>query len=153
LDGTGRLENHNIKTATDKTTPSRESFWHQWIFAVQVLLAPIKMIIELVWMLTAPNIDKLAMEESGAFIKVADVPIYDFFQDFYLYFAQFYAHTAYALLFSLFLLGATWTIIGCSWVRVALTVLVYFSTSIFFLIGRVQFASLFKTENVLRDKI
>jgi len=144
------LENHEKKG--DRVTPVRESFWHECKLGFQVLLSPIKMLLEMLWVLRAPNIDSLAMEESGAFILPADKPIYDFFQDFYLYFAQFYSHTAYALLFSLFSMVATWLIIGFTIPRAILVLLVYFATSMFFLIGRVQFASLFKAENVLRKR-
>lgn len=143
------LENH---TDAAEATPVRDSFWHQKRFGDQILIAPIKMVVELLWVTTAPNIDKLAMEESGTHISPHDKPLYDFFQDFYLYFAQFYAHTAYALLFSIPCLMWTWTIMGITWRRTLLIVLVYFLTSIFFLISRVQFASLFKAENVLRKR-
>jgi len=143
------LENH---TGADSATPVRESFWHEKPFGIQILLAPIKMIVELAWVTAAPNIDKLAMEESGTHISPQDKPIYDFFQDFYLYFAQFYAHTAYALLFSIPCLIWTWAIIGFTWRRTLLIFFTYLLTSIFFLISRVQFASLFKAENVLRNR-
>jgi hypothetical protein len=143
------LENY---TGAAHKTPVRDSFWHQSRFGNQILIAPIKMLVELVWVTTAPNIDKLAMEESGTHISPQDKPLYDFFQDFCLYFAQFYAHTAYALLFSIPCLIWTWAIIGITWRRSLLIILVYFLTSIFFLISRVQFASLFKAENVLRQR-
>ena len=143
------LENHEGSTPV---TPVRRSFWHEKPFGIQILIAPIKMVGELVWVTTAPSIDKLAMEESGTYISPQDKPIYDFFQDFYLYFAQFYAHTAYALLFSIPCLVWTWAIIGFTFRRTALIFFAYFLTSIFFLISRIQFASLFKAENVLRDR-
>ena len=143
------LENHK---GTGQATPVRNSFWHQTRFGYQIFSAPIKMVVELAWVTAAPNIDKLAMEESGTHISPQDKPIYDFFQDFYLYFAQFYAHTAYALLFSIPCLIWTWAIIGLTWRRFVLIFFTYFLTSIFFLISRVQFASLFKAENVLRNR-
>lgn len=143
------LENH---ARDGKATPVRRSFWHEKLFGVQVLIAPIKMIVELGWVMKAPGIEKLAMEESGTYISPQDKPIYDFFQDFYLYFAQFYAHTAYALLFSIPCLLLSWSVMGLTWRRAVLIVLAYFLTSIFFLISRVQFASLFIAENVLRER-
>ena len=143
------LENHKDSTSV---TPVRKSFWHEKRFGLQILIAPVKMVVELIWVTTAPSIDKLAMEESGTYISPQDKPIYDFFQDFYLYFAQFYAHTAYALLFSIPCLVWTWVLIGFTVRRTVLIVLAYFLTSIFFLISRVQFASLFKAENVLRNR-
>jgi hypothetical protein len=142
------LENHK----GTPITKVRDSFWHNWRLGYQLLVAPIKMICELVWAMCAPGIEKLAMEESGSHISPVDKPLYDFFQDFYLYFAQFYAHTAYALLFSVFMLGWTWGIMGFNWRRLVVLLLIYFAASTFFLIGRMQFASLFKAENVLRDR-
>lgn len=133
-------------------TKVRDSFWHHLPLGFQVFVAPIKMIAELAWVLSAPGIEKVAMEESGSYISPQDKPLYDFFQDFYLYFAQFYAHTAYALLFSVFTLGWTWGMLGFNCRRLLMLVLIYFAASIFFLIGRMQFASLFKAENVLRDR-
>jgi len=143
------LENHE---GSNQVTPVRKSFWHEKPLIFQILIAPIKMVGELVWVTLAPSIDKLAMEESGTYISPQDKPLYDFFQDFYLYFAQFYAHTAYALLFSIPCLVWTWAIIGFTWRRTLLLLFAYFLTSIFFLISRVQFASLFKAENVLRNR-
>ena len=95
------LENHKGPAITKV----RDSFWHSWPLGYQVMVAPIKMIGELLWAMSAPGIAKVAMEESGSYISPLDKPLYDFFQDFYLYFAQFYAHTAYALLFSVFTLA------------------------------------------------
>lgn len=133
-------------------TKARDSFWHHLALWQQVLLAPIKMIIELAWTMTARGIEKLEMDESGSYISPLDKQIYDYFQDFYLYFAQFYVHTAYALLFSVFTLGWTWITIGFNFLRLSSLLLLYFAASVFFLIGRMQFASLFKAENVLRAR-
>jgi hypothetical protein len=144
------LENREVP-AGSPVARVRDSFWHNWPLGFQVLVAPVKMIIELVWAMKAP-IEKLAMEESGSYISPLDKPLYDFFQDFYLYFAQFYAHTAYALLFSVFTLGWTWAILGFNSRRLMMMVAIYFAASVSFLIGRMQFASLFKAENVLRDR-
>lgn len=141
------LENHNATF-----TPVRQSFWHEWPIISQILVGPVKMVRELFSVLKAPNIDKLAMHETGASISPVDKPIYDFFQDFYLYFSQFYAHTAYALLFSIAPLIWTWAVMGFTWRRGALLLLLYFAASIFFLIGRVQYASLGKTEKALEDR-
>jgi len=142
------LENH----LGGPVTKVRDSFWHNWKLGYQVLVAPVKMVGELGWALRAQGIEQVTMEESGSHISPLDKPLFDFFEDFYLYFAQFYAHTAYALLASIFLIAWTWLIIGWTWRRGAVLVLLYFATSIFFLIGRTQFASLFKSENVFRNR-
>jgi hypothetical protein len=146
------LENHKKQSERDNVTPIRESFLHQRPFWLQVLLSPFKMVLELLWVLCAPDINKLAMEESGAYMSPEEKPIYDFFQEFYLYFAQFYAHTAYALLATVFTLALSWAAMGLTGWRLGLLSSAYFGASLFYLIGRVQFASLFKTENVLRNK-
>lgn len=142
------LENHG----GGSVTPARQSFWHTWHFGYQILVAPVKMMGEIFWVLGAPNLSKLAMSEVGARISPDDKPLYDFFQDFYLYFSQFYAHTAYALLFSIVPLCWAWAMMGFTFRRLVLLILLYFTASIFFLIGRVQYASLGNTEKVLESR-
>lgn len=73
---------------------------------------------------------------------------FNFLQDFYLHFGQFFAHMAYALLFT--------TVCACMCLvgrwdgsRVGIAILLYFSTSVLFLLGRIQLGSLFWAEAAL----
>ncbi len=143
------LENHGN---SGKPRPSRESFWHRRCILFQLVFGPIKMVIETLWLLVAPNLKSLAMEENVPRVRPARMPNFIFLEEFYLYFGQFYAHTAYALLLSmgclvvaLFRVG--WTVNGG--LLIAGT---YLGTSIFFLLGRVQLATLFIAERALCDQ-
>lgn len=133
-----------------KYDSSRKSFWHKWPIIIQILLAPIKMILEVLWILLAPNIDILTMKENAPNLHSEQMQQFNFLQDFYLHFAQFYAHCAYALL-----VITLSSIICClqhpSWLRLALTITLYLLTSVFFLMGRIQLGSLFKAEEELKN--
>jgi len=135
---------HNYKS-------SRESFWHKRFILLQVFLSPVKMLLEILWLLVAPDIDSLTMEEN--IHKIADnhMDQFSFLQDFYLYFGQFYAHTAYALLTTT-VLSLVCQITRPGHTPFTLTIGLYFLTSLFFLLGRVQLGSLFKAERALSNK-
>lgn len=134
-----------------KYDSSRESFWHQKLLIIQVFLSPIKMIIELLWLLIAPNIEILTLMENVHKIKKEKMEQFYFLQEFYLNFSQFYAHMSYA-----FLITFIFSIICCvqnfSWKRLAISIVFYFLTSLFFLLGRIQLGSLFKAERDLFDE-
>ncbi len=143
------LENHDPH---DNKKSIRTSFWHKLHLGIQIFIMPPKMLIELLWVLCAPNLDLLRMEENAASIRAEDKPAFDYLQDFYLYFAEFYVHTSYALLLSFLFLLCTWLIMGFTFSRLLLLALIYLGTSIFFLIGRIQFLTLFKAEHGLIAK-
>lgn len=125
----------------------RESFWHERRIVFQVVAAPLKMVLELLFALSTPKLEVLRMEENASRIKPEDKPTFDFLQDFYLYFAQFYAHTAYAFLLSIPFLFSAWAYMGeFTARRTLLLLLAYFGAGVFFIIGRVQYITLFKAE-------
>jgi len=130
----------------------RESFGHRWLFWIQIFVSPVKMLLELLWLLVAPSIDVLTMEENVGKINSKRMSQFLFLQEFYLHFGQFYAHMAYALLVT-FICGISCCIYNYSLARLGMTVFVYFLTSLFFLLGRIQLGSLFKAERSLTNKI
>lgn len=129
---------------------SRKSFWHEKCILFQVFVSPIKMFLEVGWLLFAPDIDSLTMEENIHKIADKQMDQFSFLQDFYLYFGQFYAHTAYALLITT-ILSVVCQIVKPGRTRFTLSIGLYFLTSTFFLLGRVQLGSLFKAERTLRN--
>ena len=133
--------------------PIRESFWHQWPIIFQVVAGPVKMVLELVYALGAPRLEVMRMEDNVPHIVPEDKPAFDFLQDFYLYFAQFYAHTSYAFLLSLPFLFSAWCIMGeFTSRRVLLLLLTYLGAGVFFIIGRVQYITLFNAEWYLIER-
>jgi len=134
-----------------KSKPVRESFWHKLPFLAQIFLGPLKMILEILYLLIAPNINQLTLDENAPNIKQEYMQQFLFLQEFYLYFGQFYAHMAYAMLITMFC-----SLICCirnfSGGFCSLTVVLYFVTSIFFLLGRIQLSSLFKAEITLKEQ-
>ena len=136
----------------DDPQPVRDSFWHGGLVLWQIFGGPIKMVIEIAWLLVARGLEPLAMDENIPKIPPEHMPHFLFLQEFYLYFAQFYAHTAYAMLFAMPCLAMTFSWIGWSLKRVVLLVVLYFATSLLFLIGRVQLNTLFKAELEICDQ-
>ncbi|HEX5735269.1 MAG TPA: hypothetical protein VF131_20740 [Blastocatellia bacterium] len=137
------------------STPVHHFMYHKWYTGLQIIVLPVIMIIELFFLLTARDLGKLMQRENIPSIHPNHKQNFDFLQDFYLYFAQFYLHMGYAFLFSIFPLVSAliaiskrsgqpiyyWPIIAC-----------YFGSSIFFLIGRVQIATLFNAERQIRER-
>lgn len=134
-------------------SPIRESFWHQRRIILQVVAGPVKMLLELLLALGAPKLEVLRMEENASHIRPEDKPAFDFLQDFYLYFAQFYAHTAYAFLLSIPFLFSAWAYMGeFTARRTLLLLLAYLGAGVFFIIGRVQYITLFNAEWYLVER-
>jgi len=120
-------------------------WWHKWPIWLQLLLSPVFMLVEILWLLSCARLMDLIMEENVSGISPDKMEQFNFLQDFYLNFGQFFAHMAYALLFT--------TICACTCLigrwdgsRVGLAILFYFSTSMLFLLGRIQLGSLFWAE-------
>jgi len=142
------LENH---ADGEESKSASKSLWHGWPVVLQLLLGPIKMVLEILWLLIALGLEKLKMEENVSRIKPKHMPNFIFLQEFYLYFGQFYAHTAYALLFATVCWLVTLCHVGWSVSRALLLAALYLGASVFFLIGRVQLTTLFKAELELRE--
>jgi hypothetical protein len=140
------LENRNGGEAK----PVRETKWHKWSFWKQLLSGPLIMICELLYLLfKAPNIESLTMDENVSDIKEKQMKQFQFLQDFYLHFGQFYAHTSYALLVVL-VCGIICCVQNPTKLNLYIAFGLYFLTSFFFLLGRIQLSSLFKAETSLR---
>ena len=145
------LENHEGRPGCNgwpEPTPVRFSFWHRWRVVLQLPVAPVKMLIELAWVLTAPGIVALAMDENAPRISKEQTDMFTFVQDFYLHFSQFYAHSAYAMLLGVPCLILYHRSAGHYFLQALPGVAgVYLLTSVFFIIGRVQYTSMCRAEN------
>lgn len=130
-------------------TTSRDIVWHRWRIGYQIIIAPFLMLIELLWLLSAPNIERLTMHENCPEIESAQMTNYAFLQEFYLYFGQFYAHSSYAILVGFICLFYAISKIGFNLFNIKILVLLYILSSLFYLIGRIQLGSLFRAERVL----
>ena len=151
--GTGKLI-HGLNwtilaSLEEQGQPARKSFWHNYPIFFQLLLSPLKMIAEFVWVLCARGVEKLTMEENVPGVPPERMEAFNYLQGFYLNFGQFYSHTAYAVLISITPLTLAWAALGWYWRDVMLLVVAYFGASVFFLLGRVTLGSLFKAEREL----
>jgi len=125
-----------------------ETFWHKLPVFLQVLLGPIIMLFEtLGFLVLGGKIKCLATSENVIYIRNDKMGAFNFIQDFYLHFAQFYAHTAYALLIAFVsLLIFVWSF-GTPEKGICLLIIVYVLTGVFFVVGRIQLATLFIAEH------
>ncbi|MCK4809777.1 MAG: hypothetical protein KAS99_02425 [Candidatus Omnitrophica bacterium] len=145
----GFLETFNLKD--DKKNKSiSETFWHNWPIFLQVLVGPIKIILEvLAFFFLGKGIDSVSIEENVPDISKDKMGAFQFIEDFYLHFAQFYAHTSYALLIAL--ITSTIVCIKFNFVKCGIIILIYLFCGLFFIIGRIQLTALFKAENELKE--
>jgi hypothetical protein len=146
----GFLETHYGEWKDDSTyklKPVYETYWHNMRFVLQVFVGPVKIFCEIVQLFfLGRDIGSVAIEENVQNIDKEKMEAFQFAQDFYLHFAQFYAHTSYALLISFIALSTHTIVTGLSIKRIVLAALLYVFSGLFFLIGRIQLASLFKAE-------
>lgn len=126
-------------------------WWHTWPIWLQLLLSPLFMVVEVAWLLGRAKLTDLLMQENALDVASDKMDQFNFLQDFYLHFGQFFAHMAYALLVATICAG-TCLIVRWHASRVGLTALFYFSTSVLFLLGRIQLGSLFLAETVLVER-
>ena len=138
----------NLKSVSD-------TFWHNWRIIFQIVMGPIKLVWEIIlFLFSKQKLNEVAIEENIPDIPLEKMEAFKFLQDFYLHFAQFYAHTAYALvvLFVLVFAGILWSPgLVFSTRCVLFAVAIWLTSGCFFLISRVQLASLFKGEYQLRN--
>lgn len=139
------LENHK----GGKTISSRESFWHNYYIIFQLFLSPFKMIIELLWVLFAPSVDRLTTEENIPQIAPEYMEHYHSLEAFYLNFGQFFSHVSYAILISFICVVYNCLSSNVPSIYFIILPVLYFATSTFFIIGRIQLGSLFKAEREL----
>jgi len=152
----GFLESHYAEETENegrRLKPVAETFWHDKMLILQILLGPIKIVLEVLALLfLGRNIRQIAIEENVWEIDKSKMEAFQFLEEFYLHFAQFYAHTSYALV-GLFLSVTVSTLLspglafgaGCV---VALTA-IWVVSGFFFIISRIQLASLFKAERAM----
>lgn len=123
-------------------------YWHKLPLWLQLIISPVAMIIEVIWLLVAGKLDYVIMRENVPRIDKDKMSQVTFLQDFYLDFGQFYAHMAYVLLTTT-ICSVICCIRSFELVRLAVAVFLYISTSVFFLLGRIQLGSLFGAEEEL----
>lgn len=132
------------------------SFWHDKRIITQILLGPIKIVVEIFLLLfKGKGIDNISIEENVCAIEKDKMEAFNFLQDFYLHFAQFYAHTSYALvvLFCLTVISIIVSpVLHFTKLSVGLLLLLWIMSGCFFVISRIQLISLFSAENDLRSR-
>jgi hypothetical protein len=124
--------------------------------AFQFLIGPFRLFYELFLVSRRRGVVRSAVRENVGCIHGDWMKQHEFMQDFYLYPAQFFAHTSYALVFcTLAMLGfvgrfasGTFTY-GLTPRRAFLLLLLYMASSAFFILARVQLATLFRAEQDL----
>lgn len=125
--------------------------YHKLCLFLQIIISPVVMIYEVLSLLTARPLTSLTMDENVARLPDNKMQQFTFLQDFYLHFGQFYAHMGYA-----FLIALPCCLICCivnfDWARLVIVICLYFLTSEFFLLGRIQLGSLFEAESILREE-
>jgi hypothetical protein len=127
--------------------------------AYQFLIGPFRFFHELYLVIRRRGVIRAAGRENVARIDDCWMKQHEFMQDFYLYPAQFYAHTSYALICCLLALlgfmarfGSGGFTYGLTPRRAFLFVLLYMASSAFFILARVQLATLFRAERDLIDQ-
>jgi hypothetical protein len=142
----GALENHL------KGSVFNAPFHAQRIF-IQILLAPVRAVIELFTFLYVPkDIRDVRMPENVANITKDEMAQFQWLQDFYLYSAQFFAHVSIALGLVILALVEFAIVHGVTFRRFTIFVLLYFLMGLCFTLGRIQFASLFLAETTMADR-
>ena len=129
------------------------SSFHARVIATQVISGPARVIFE-VWCLLfmTRHVRDARMDENVVRIAPSFTPHHEFLQDFYLYSAQFFAHTTYSFLAALVAQGLFVSGYGYTWRRGVMLALTYVMSGLFFVIGRIQFASLFNAEMALVER-
>ena len=139
----GYMERYRDRTTREmKEREIYETFWHGFPIYLQILLGPIKIIIEtLGFLFNNQTLHDVTTQENVPEIDKDKMEAFNFLQDFYLHFAQFYAHSSYALIISLFSMVIFICFFGPTIMR-------------FFLlaIGRIQLSTLFIAEHQMCDK-
>jgi hypothetical protein len=126
---------------------SFNSSWHRRKIWLQVVLAPLQIFSECAAVLwQADSIPKIGNRENLSRIAPNRMAQFQFIQDFYLHFAQFFAHVSLAFLIAFSSMTALLFIMGTSAWRMAMIVATYLLAGLFFVLGRVQFYSLFRAE-------
>ena len=122
--------------------------WHnnKWL-VFQVLMGPVMIVWEMFLLFfRATNLKDVATTENVPYIDKDKIESFNFLQDFYLHFAQFYSHTSFALLVCLFSFGLSIFRVEYLFPHVVLLFVIYLSCGLFYVIGRIQFQSLFQGE-------
>ena len=139
----GYLENEHTSVLNLK--------WHNnKRLIIQVLIGPLMIVREILMLLfKADMIKKAALIENVQNIDKDKMEAFHFLQDFYLHFSQFYAHTSYALVVCCLSVLAFIIQAGFTIPRLVLLITIYVLCGLFFIIGRIQFQSLFQAEKEL----
>ena len=148
----GYLETHPCPLTSSEHGSQRvyESFWHSFPVIIQIVLGPPKILLEILcFLFLGTKIRELATQENVPEIDKDKMEAFNFLQDFYLHFAQFFAHTSYALMISLLSLVTFVHFFGLSTTRIWILITIYLFTGFFFVIGRIQLATLFEAEHEL----
>lgn len=130
-----------------------DSPFHHRTIALQVLGAPIRAVFEIGVLLFGPKeLREARIKENAPDIHQEFMRQFEFVEDFYLYPAQFFAHTTLALLVAF---AAVVTFVanhGITYGRLIVLAVIYVASGAFFVLGRIQLASLFNAEIELTER-
>lgn len=130
-----------------------DSGFHRRTIAPQVLGAPVRAIFEIGVLLFKPKqLREARMKENASDIHQDFMRQFEFIQDFYLYSAQFFAHTTLALLVAFSSVVIFIANYGLTGRRLTLLTIIYVAAGAFFVLGRIQLASLFNAEVELTER-
>ena len=153
----GYLEGGKFKSENMGLIPKLRLTLEKRNFFCQILFCPGFILLEIIgFLFTVKKTEDVILEENVTSIPDSKMEAFHFLQSFYLSFAQFYIHTGYALYFSFvcLLVGSWQSCFICgddliNYQRLIVTIFIYILAGYFFLIGRIQFGSLFAEEEKL----
>jgi hypothetical protein len=129
-----------------------DSRWHRRRLAIQVLLAPVQIVVEVVALFRhVKDLSHARVEENAPYVNKDAFATFEFLEEFYLYSAQFFVHTAYALLGSFCSIVVFVLKQGTTERRLLMLLAVYLIAGLFFVLGRLQLNTLFAAELDILD--
>jgi MFS family permease len=146
-----------LESRREHLPPGRDSVVHAWYhdrlpIVLQVILGGLIALLEILcFLVCARRVEAAVIEENVPHIPSDKMDAFRFLQDFYLYFAQFFSHTSYALTTAAILYLAYGITFSRLPVILGGLLAFWLSAGAFFVLGRIQFRTLFKAERELKD--
>lgn len=142
----GFLESAHLEDGKEEY-PKVKTLWNDKRIIHQIFLAPVKLIWEVLkFLFRGRQISVIAIEENVPYVPDEKMSAFQYLQDFYLHFAQFYCHTSYALLLTTVSVVVFCLVKGFTISLTLLFLCSYILTGLLFVIGRIQFTTLFMAE-------
>jgi len=144
----GYLENYLERTKDGNLVSKDEKIVKFYTLKLEIILGPLIILRNILFFIfKGKDINQVTLQENVHSIHKDKMDAFNFIQDFYLYFSQFYLHTSFSLVVALICAPFIFFFLGVSLLEaLGWILLLYIFCGVFFLIGRVQFASLFWAE-------